>query len=170
MKKWANCSFFAHFLFFCERCEWIGHFAQIKWAMWANRSGRTPKMSKWVNRSFFWANRSFAHFWTKKRAIRSKIKLANSQPWLFFTIWIYWNIRRNFSGCCHPIFILKPLLDSRFHWLSNAVFQIVLLQKTCQDMTKIVVRMKYWFQMRIAIKILSRLFICVKMYCLKICC
>ena len=36
---------FAHFLFFGERCEWIAHFAQIKWAMWANRSGRSPKKS-----------------------------------------------------------------------------------------------------------------------------
>ena len=35
----------AHFLFFGERCEWIAHFAQIKWAMWANCSGRSPKMS-----------------------------------------------------------------------------------------------------------------------------
>ena len=36
---------FAHFLFFGERCEWIAHFAQIKWAMWANCSGCSPKMS-----------------------------------------------------------------------------------------------------------------------------
>ena len=92
---------FTHFLFFVEQCEWIAHSAQIKWAMWANHSFRSPKMSdyerfaqrkwamwanrsfcwpkmsKWVNRSFlseslifewiahFWANRSFAHFWTK---------------------------------------------------------------------------------------------------------
>ena len=63
---------FAHFLFFGERCEWIAHFAQIKWAMWANRSGRSPKMSEWVNRSFFWANRSFAHFWAKNKRIARK--------------------------------------------------------------------------------------------------
>ena len=96
---------FAHFLFFGERCEWIAHFAQIKWAMWANRSFCSPKMSdslkslrgneqceqiahfthqKWVNRSFFWANRSFAHycFLDKKRAICSEIEWVNSQPWL----------------------------------------------------------------------------------------
>ena len=35
-----------------ERCE----------GSWANRS---PKMSKWVNRSFFWVNGSIAHFWAK---------------------------------------------------------------------------------------------------------
>ena len=80
----------AHFLFFGERCEWIAQVAHQKWAMWANRSGRSPKMSdpeqftqvaqstvnerlwgnrsgcspkmsKWVNHSFFWANFSFAH-------------------------------------------------------------------------------------------------------------
>ena len=72
-----------------EQCERIAHFAQIKWEMWANRSGSSPKMSnlltslngnerswanrsghslkmsEWVNRLFFWANRSFAHFWAK---------------------------------------------------------------------------------------------------------
>ena len=32
---------------------------------WANRSGCSTKMSKWVNRSFFWANRSIPHFWAK---------------------------------------------------------------------------------------------------------
>ena len=32
---------------------------------WANRSGCSPKMSEWVNRTFFLANRSFAHFRAK---------------------------------------------------------------------------------------------------------
>ena len=35
-----------HSLFFGERCEWIALVAQQKWVMWANRSGRSPKMSK----------------------------------------------------------------------------------------------------------------------------
>ena len=35
----------AHFLFFGERCEWIAQVAHQKWAMWANRSGCSPKMS-----------------------------------------------------------------------------------------------------------------------------
>ena len=35
----------AHFLFFGERCEWIAQVAHQKWAMWANRSGHSPKMS-----------------------------------------------------------------------------------------------------------------------------
>ena len=34
----------AHFLFFGERCEWIAQVAHQKWAMWANPSGRSPKM------------------------------------------------------------------------------------------------------------------------------
>ena len=77
------------FPLFGERCEWIAQVAHQQWAMWANhsgrlpkmsdslrslrgkegswanRSGRSPKVSEWVNRSFFWANRSFAHFWAK---------------------------------------------------------------------------------------------------------
>ena len=35
----------AHFLFFGEQCEWIAQVAFQKWAMWANRSGRSQKMS-----------------------------------------------------------------------------------------------------------------------------
>ena len=34
-----------HFLFFGERYEWIAQVAHQKWAMWANRSGCSPKMS-----------------------------------------------------------------------------------------------------------------------------
>ena len=62
-----------------KRCEQITQVAHQKWATmsdsltslrgneqsWANRSGRSPKMSEWVNRSFFWANCSFTHFWAK---------------------------------------------------------------------------------------------------------
>ena len=63
-----------------ERCERITQVAHQKWATmsdslrslrgnersWANHSGRSSKISEWVNRSFFWANRLFAHFWAKK--------------------------------------------------------------------------------------------------------
>ena len=35
---------FAHSLFFNERCEQIAQVAHQKWAMWANRSGLSPKM------------------------------------------------------------------------------------------------------------------------------
>ena len=59
-----------------EGCEQIAQVAHQKWAPmsdslrpltknerpWANRSGGSPKMSKWVNCSFFSANRLFAHF------------------------------------------------------------------------------------------------------------
>ena len=33
--------------------------------LWANCSGCSPKMSEWVNRSFFLVNCSFANFWPK---------------------------------------------------------------------------------------------------------
>ena len=92
LKKWVNCSFLLISSFLVsdvseslislksnERCERITHFAHQKWATmsnslrllrgneqsWANCSGCSPKISKWVNCSFFWANRSFAHFWTQ---------------------------------------------------------------------------------------------------------
>ena len=39
---------------------------------WVNRSGRWPKMSEWVNRLFFWANRSLAHFWAKNERFVQK--------------------------------------------------------------------------------------------------
>ena len=56
---------FAHSLFFGERCEKIAQVAHQKWA----------------NRWFYWANGPFAHFFPKKRAIRSENRWANSQPW-----------------------------------------------------------------------------------------
>ena len=69
-----------------ERCERIAQVAHQKWATmsdslrslrgnersWANRSGRSPKMSEWANRSFFWANRSFAHFFAKNERFAQK--------------------------------------------------------------------------------------------------
>ena len=36
---------FTHSLFFNEWCEWIAQVAHQKWAMWANCSSRSPKMS-----------------------------------------------------------------------------------------------------------------------------
>ena len=76
----------AHSLFFGERCKWIAQVAHQKWAtmsdslrslrgneqLWRNSSGRSPKMSKWVNRSFIWANCSFAHFWAKNERFAQK--------------------------------------------------------------------------------------------------
>ena len=47
---------------------------------WANGSGRSPKMSKWVNPLFVWGNRSFAHFWAKKSDSLGKPMSKNSSP------------------------------------------------------------------------------------------
>ena len=55
-----------------ERCEQIAQVARRKGAMWANRSGRSPKMSEWANRSFFWANRSWANFFAKNEQFAQK--------------------------------------------------------------------------------------------------
>ena len=52
---------FAHSLVYGEQCEQISQVAHQKWAMWANRSNCSPKMSKWANCLFFWAkNERFA--------------------------------------------------------------------------------------------------------------
>ena len=98
----------SHFLFFGEQCEWIAHFAPIKWAMWANHSFRSPKMSdherfakvaqmkweivseslrsltknEWRSESLISLSESLIHsFLDKKQAIRLEIKWAKSQPW-----------------------------------------------------------------------------------------
>ena len=55
LKKLANCSF-----------------PLFWWVMWVNCSGRSPQMSKWVNHSFFWVNRSFANFWAKNKRFARK--------------------------------------------------------------------------------------------------
>ena len=98
---------FPHFLFFGKGCEWIAHFAQIKWVMLVNGPFRLPKMSdherfaqvtqrKWVILSkslrsltnnermseslIFLSESLIRSFLDKKQAICSEIKWANSQP------------------------------------------------------------------------------------------
>ena len=95
-----------------EQCEWIAQVAHQKWAMWANRSGRSPKMSdherfaqvaqrkwaivseslrsltkkEWMSESLiFWSELLIRSFLDKKLAIRSEIKWVNSQPCLHST-------------------------------------------------------------------------------------
>ena len=75
---------FAHFLFFGERYEWIAHFAQIIWAMWANRSFRLPKMSdhEWfaqVRKWAMWANRSFRS--NQMSDVSESLILLNKNEW-----------------------------------------------------------------------------------------
>ena len=79
--KWATVSDLkneriAHSLFFGERCEGIAQVTHKKWANmsdslrmltknerpWVNHSGHWPIVSEWAHCSFFWVNRSFAHF------------------------------------------------------------------------------------------------------------
>ena len=92
---------FAHYLIFGEWCMQIAQFTHQKWAMWANHSGRSqkmsdvskslrsltknerpwpihsgcsPKMSEWANHLFFWVNCSFTLFFAKN-------KQFDSRPW-----------------------------------------------------------------------------------------
>ena len=61
---------------------------------------------------------------------RKEYEKSKTMVRLFFTIWIRSNILRDFyGGCRHPIFICRSSLDSSLHQLSNAIFQIVLVQK-----------------------------------------
>ena len=78
---------FTHFLFLSERCEWIAHFAQIKWAIcsgcWEDMSESLRSLTKneRMNESLiFLSELLIRSFLDKKRAIRSEIKWANSQP------------------------------------------------------------------------------------------
>ena len=104
-EKVSKLLIFAYFLFFGEWCEWIAHFAQIKWVMRANLS---PKMSnheqfaqvaqrKWAIMSeslrsltkneqmsvllIFLSKSLIGKFLDKKRVTCLEIKSANSQPW-----------------------------------------------------------------------------------------
>ena len=101
---------FAHSLFFNEPCEQIAQVAHQKWAMWANGSDRSPKMSnherfaqvahqKWATMSnslrlltknermseslVFLSESLIRSFFCKKRVFRSENWLANSQPCIF---------------------------------------------------------------------------------------
>ena len=101
----SNVSKFLRSLTKNERCERIAHVAHQKWANewiacifericsenhWANsqpsifdvtESLRLLTKNERMSESLvFWANRSFTHFFAKKRAIRSENRRANSQP------------------------------------------------------------------------------------------
>ena len=88
------CSSLIHL--FCSNqmsdCERFDQIAQDKWAtvckslrllktnerLWANRSGRSPKMSELL---VFLSESLIISFFCKKIAIRSENRWANSQPW-----------------------------------------------------------------------------------------
>ena len=70
----------AHCLFFGEWWTTFSDSLRGNERSWANRSGRSKKMSKWVNRSFFWANRLFAHFLAKNERFARKTDEPNPSP------------------------------------------------------------------------------------------
>ena len=67
-----------------ELCEQIAQVAHKKWA-----SMSESLRSRLSESLVFWANRSFAHFWAKKGAIRLENRWANSQPCIFLSFYIY---------------------------------------------------------------------------------
>ena len=131
--------FYIRFEFFFLKNEQIAHFCSLplfRWVMWVNRSfcsnkmsdvsdslrslrgnerswancsGHWPKMSKWVNRSFFWANWPFAYFWTKNQQFAWKSNELIPSPdyrtnyvtkKLVLTFEVFWRIKRAFCKIC----------------------------------------------------------------------
>ena len=81
---------FAQSLFFKERCEWIAQVAHQKWAMGANRSGLSPKMSEWANYSFFEQITHlpiFVHFLAKNKQFTQKTDERIPNPADMFVIY-----------------------------------------------------------------------------------
>ena len=100
---WLKSYFLIRFLY-VKKTRVIRSFPLFYWAMWANRSGRSPKMSEQsrllrsltkneqMSESLNFLSESLIRsFFHKKRAICSENRWANSQPW-FLEIWwsIYW--------------------------------------------------------------------------------
>ena len=105
-----------------ERCEWITQVAHQKWATmsnslrlltnnewpWANRSDCSKKISKWANRSVFWANRSCSLLLKKmnnslKKIWKNRILVRFHIFWKFFfknahSFWAKWANRSSRSG------------------------------------------------------------------------
>ena len=132
---------FAHSLIFGERCERITQVAHQKWAMWADRSSRwpkmsnvseslraltknerplanrSPKMSQWANRSFFWANCSLAHFFAKNEQLAQKTDEHIPSP--AFLGWCSDLFEQNFKHC---IFLKKRLWIS--YWSTVHIMYI----------------------------------------------
>ena len=65
-----------------SNCERIVQVAQDKWAT----------MNEWVNHSFFWSNRSCAHFWTKNEWFARKSNDNERIPSPDFSLQIDWRV------------------------------------------------------------------------------
>ena len=60
---------------------------------WASCSGRSPTISELVNRSFFWANHSFAHFFAKNERFAQKSDERIPSPvWTILSVYSIWAI------------------------------------------------------------------------------
>ena len=81
----------AHSLFFGERCEWIAQVAHPKWAMWANRSDRSPKMSN---------NERFAYIAQRKWVIMRELlrSLTKNERMSESLIFLRESLIRSFLG------------------------------------------------------------------------
>ena len=95
LKNWANRSF----PLFGERCKWIAQVANQKWAMWANCSGCSTKMSDHERFA------QVAHFWAKNERFALKTNERVPSPGLntfLVTLSLTCFYKYPFSGPCFP--------------------------------------------------------------------
>ena len=144
-------------LFKNEWCERIAFVAHQKWATmsdsltslrenewsWANRSCRSPKMSEWVNHSFFWVNRLFAHFWAKNErfarktdAIPSPDISPSTNTWFHhLPHFVTYSMLCKSGGSSCQVFLFKIFIKkTRRYWVASTIF----LLRAVQVSTKIV--------------------------------
>ena len=120
-----------------KRCELIAQVTHQKWVTmsdsltslrgneqsWANRSGGSPKMSKWVNRSFYGANRWFAHLWAKNERFARKTDEQIPSPDFkaaLPNLLVEWHTH-------HPYRLYKRKCGQQHIW-EYSIMQIFLLQ------------------------------------------
>ena len=72
-KIWKNRTFFKKSIDLLISSEWSEQIAQDKWATVRDSLRSLTKNEQMSELLTFWVNHSFAHFFGKKRAIRSKI-------------------------------------------------------------------------------------------------
>ena len=95
----------AHSLFFDEQCEWIAQVPHKKWAMWANCSGPSPKISD---------HERFAHIAQRKWAIGSDLlrSLTKKERMSELLIFLSESLIRSFLG-------KKPAIRSENRWANS---------------------------------------------------
>ena len=100
-----------------------------------SKSGRSPKLSEWVNCSFLWANHSFALFWWATWVIRSWLLISSEQPEQIAhgRSFILSDLSESLSHSFDLSDLSKSLMVAYFLWATWAIRSLSLISSELPD-------------------------------------